>query len=176
MAQAGFALTLNQALPGDGKYSVDQAATPPDPTAAVATQAALLVTAKSAVGTVVTDDTAAFTALDIFGNALVAVTGDSYSNSTHQWTTGGSTGLTHAQVATLMALLNTAITDFKASQAAALTAQTDTNLVTLAGVTTDLASDAVVLLRTTKFTKKNQVRVALRALESYALASSLFTA
>ena len=70
-----------------------------DPVAEAATQTTNLSTASAAVGaadtavgTVVTDLTTAFTAYDVFGAALVAITGDTYSAVTHAWTTGGSTG------------------------------------------------------------------------------------
>ena len=229
MAQVGFALKINQAIPGDGKYSVDVAGVPGD---GVATQAALLVTAKSvvglantAVGTVDTDvdlsvtaaalaDTdvgltvtalaTSFTAIDVFGNALVAITGDSYSNTTHNWTTGGSTGLTHAQVATLMALFNTALTDFVTAQTAntlaktktvlastaatttqtasdlavtaAALAVTDTNLLSFSGVTAVASGDAILLFDTAKFTKINQVRAAVLNLKYQAENSPSFKA
>lgn len=64
------------------------------------------------------DLTTAFTAADTFGAAVIAITGDAYSTTTHQFTTSGSTGLTHAQWVTLAAEYNTAIADFVAAQAA----------------------------------------------------------
>jgi len=147
-----------------------------DPVAEVAVQAALLVTAKAkvvlgdtAVGTVVTDLTTAFTAQDVFGAALVAITGDSYSAVTHQWTNGGATGLTHAQVVTLMALFNTASAAFVTAQTDANTAKTatalavtDTNLVTLVAVTTYLGGNLVLLIDTAVITTSNAVKWATR--------------
>ena len=227
MAQVGFALQLNQALPG-GDYSTDRVPVPGD---AIATQTALLAlavtavqlvdtdvdlavtsattadtaagTADTDVGTTVTDLVAAFTAYDIFGNALVAITGDSYSNTTHQWTTGGSTGLTHAQVVTLMGELNTAITDFITSQTAntaakvaTAAAKTDTaastvavtlvqtnsdlavtavNLPSLSGITAIASGDAMLIFDGTKVTTKNQARITGRRLVDQAANSASFT-
>lgn len=56
----------------------------------------------------VANSAATLAALDVAGAAIVAITGDTYSNVTHQFTFGGATGLTHAQWATNGALLNTA--------------------------------------------------------------------
>ena len=63
-------------------------------------------------GTAATDIAAAFTDYNTFAASLLAITGDTYSTTTHQFTTGGATGLTHAQWATQAALLNTALSDF----------------------------------------------------------------
>lgn len=130
------------------------------------------------VGTVQTDLATAFTAYNIFGNALVAITGDSFSNTTHLWTTGGSTGLTHAQVVTLMGDLNTAITDFITAQTAAGTAKTATALTltdantaktaTAAAKTAAvslvaaLSADAVLVLNLATVTTGNGVRAILK--------------
>lgn len=183
MAQVGFALKLNQALPGND-YSTDRVPVPGD---AIATQTALLATAQTAVTLVQTESDLAMTAVatldtdvdaalvavqlvdtridlavtadatiltdyDIFGAALVAITGDTYSNVTHQWTTGGSTGLTHAQVVTLMALLNTTATAILTAQTATVLTQTGSDLAvtaaTLVQTDSDLAVTAVTLTDT----------------------------
>ena len=93
MTTAAISVTLGTALTGPGGNLTGEYASKAGPSADVAGNAAT-----------------ALTDYDIFGAALVAITGDTYSSVTHQWTTGGSTGLTHAQVVTLMALLNTTAT------------------------------------------------------------------
>jgi hypothetical protein len=145
MAQLAVGLTLGQSIgtPSGPDYPTTQVGNPPDPTAAAAA--------------VVTDLTTAFTAFDVFGNALVAITGDTYSDTTHKWTTGGATGLTHAQVATLMADYNTAITSVVTGLADANTAH--------GGVS---GADMIITFDGTKFTSKNQVLVAGRRLLSWA--------
>lgn len=84
---------------------------------------------------------------DTAGAAIVAITGDTYSNTTHQFTFGGSTGLTHAQWATEGALLNTAIEDIVTAKAA----------IANAG-----AGDLSVSVNTTAFQTKGQLVQALR--------------
>lgn len=54
---------------------------------------------------------------DAVGAAIVAISGDTYSATTHQFTNGGSTGLTSAQLHTQTTALNTALTAFLAGQA-----------------------------------------------------------
>jgi hypothetical protein len=80
--------------------------------------------ADNAVATVVSDDTDTLAALDAFAAAVIAITGDGYA--AHQFTFGGATGLTSAQVHTTFALLNTALTDFLAGQAAGVAAKATT--------------------------------------------------
>lgn len=58
-----------------------------------------------------TDVATALSAFDTAAADVIAITGDTYSNTTHQYTFGGSTGLTYAQWATFGALLNTAVSD-----------------------------------------------------------------
>ncbi len=153
MAQLAVALNLGQSVgtPGGPDYVTTPAAAP------LTSNISTVVTDTAAVST---DLTTAFTALDAFGNALVAITGDTYSSVTHQWTTGGSTGLTHAQVVTLMALFNTASTDF-------ITAQTDATTAHSAAVAANsgiTGADAILIFDTTKFTLKNQVLIVGRRL------------
>jgi hypothetical protein len=83
-------------------------------------------TADTAAGTVVTDLTTVDTDVDTFAAAVIAITGDTYNTTTDQFTFGGATGLTHAQWATVGALLNTALAAFITAQTAATTAKTDT--------------------------------------------------
>lgn len=96
--------------------------------------------ADTKVGTVVTDNTTTLTAIDAFAAAVTAITGDTYTS--HQFTFGGSAGLTHAQVATTFALLNTAITDVLAAQTAANTAKTATALTKTDATTAKAATAA----------------------------------
>lgn len=66
------------------------------------------------------DGPAASTALanfDTAGASIVAITGDTYSSVTHQFTTGGATGITHAQWVTQAGLLNTALANLKTTAA-----------------------------------------------------------
>jgi hypothetical protein len=67
------------------------------------------------VGTVTTNYTSFLSAYDTLAAAIVAISGDTYSATTHQFTTGGSTGLTSAQLHTTMTSLNSAITTFLAA-------------------------------------------------------------
>ena len=53
---------------------------------------------------------------DAVGAAIIAISGDTYSSTTHQFTNGGATGLTSAQLHTQLTALNTAITSFLLSQ------------------------------------------------------------
>jgi hypothetical protein len=78
------------------------------------------------VATVQTDLTTAFTDYNTFAAAVIAITGDTFNTTTHQFTTGGATGLTHAQWATLAALLNTSLSDFVTAQTATTTAASAT--------------------------------------------------
>lgn len=84
---------------------------------------------------------------DIAGAAIVAITGDSYSATTHQFAFGGATGLTHAQWATQGAKINTAINDVVTAKAA----------VASAG-----GGDLSVSVNTTAFRTKGQLVQALR--------------
>lgn len=101
-------------------------------------------TADNDVGTVVTNLTTAFTDLDTAGDAIVAITGDTYSHSTHNFTFGGATGLTHAQWATVGALLNTAFTDFKTAQTNNTTSKTATAAAKTAALLAQTDSDQAV--------------------------------
>lgn len=91
-------------------------------------QPASLKPGSAPAATVVTDVATVLTDYDTFAAALIAITGDTYSTTTKQLTFGGSTGLTHAQVATLGALLNTTMT-------AALVVKADVAGVAAADVT-----------------------------------------
>ena len=69
---------------------------------------------------------------DALAAVIVGVSGDTYSATTHQFTEGGSTGLTSAQLHTAMTSLNAAITAFLAGNvalAAGSLAQTNSVLV-----------------------------------------------
>lgn len=127
MAQLAEAITLGQAIgtAGGPSYVVKRAGMPADPTAALATH---------------------LTAYDAVGAAIIAISGDSYSAVTHQFTNGGATGLTSAQLHTQLTALNAAIASFLSAQAALK------------------AGDAILLLDSTKFTSKNQVWFAVRKL------------
>jgi hypothetical protein len=76
------------------------------------------------VATVQTDLATTLTAWDAVAAAIIAISGDGYT--AHQFTTGGSTGLTSAQLHTIMALMNTALTDHLTSQTAATAALSGT--------------------------------------------------
>lgn len=104
-------------------------------------------TADTAVGTVVTDNTTALAAIDTFAAAVIAITGDTYV--AHQFVFGGATGLTHAQVATTFALLNTAITNFLTAQTDANTAKTATALVKTDAAAVDTGADVTVRIGST---------------------------
>lgn len=147
MAVSAITVTLGVDL-GEGKFN-SKVSYPADPVA-------LATTADTDVGVIVTDMTTAFTAQDIFGNALVAITGDSYSNTTHLWTTGGATGLTHAQVVTLMALFNTASSDFVLAQTAAVAAKAAT-----VAAKAPLGGNLVVLVDTVAITTSNGMKAAV---------------
>lgn len=90
--------------------------------------------ATTAANTANGDITTLINAYKTFAAALIAITGDTFNTGTLQFTSGGSTGLTHAQVATLEADLNTcgtdmltALTDTSTVQTDVATATTDTN-------------------------------------------------
>ncbi len=51
-------------------------------------------------------------AYDAVGAAIIAISGDAYSATTHQFTNSGSTGLTSAQLHTQLTALNAAVTSF----------------------------------------------------------------
>ncbi len=103
---------------------------------------ALATTADTAVALVLTDyDTAAA--------SIVAISGDTYSAVTHQFTTGGATGLTSAQLHTQMALLNTMATALIAAKAATVAAKAP------------LGGNLVVLIDTAVITTSNGVKWAI---------------
>lgn len=133
-------------------------------------------TADTDVGTVVTDFTTAITAYQTFAAALIAITGDTFSNTTNLFTFGGATGLTHAQWATLGAELNTAISDF-------LTAQTDTataKVATAATVTSagQITSGGDVTVRVNSLANvptRTLLKTALDAIQHVIKGSSVMT-
>jgi hypothetical protein len=94
--------------------------------AAIADSGALASAADTAVGVVVADQVTAMTDFDTFAAAVIAITGDTYSGTTKLFTFGGATGLTHAQWATVGALLNTAMGFFVTSQTDTTTAKAAT--------------------------------------------------
>lgn len=88
---------------------------------------------------------AVLTAYDAVAAAIVAITGDTYSAVTHQFTTGGATGLTHAQWATQATALNAVLTSLVA---------------VLAGVS-GTAGDVSVAVTSSAFVTKGQLKAAL---------------
>lgn len=88
---------------------------------------------------------AAIADYDTIAAAICVITGDTYSDTTHHFTTGGATGLTHAQFAT---------------QATALNAVLDALVAAVASV--DGASgDFSVAVNSSAFTTKGQLKAAL---------------
>jgi len=115
-------------------------------------------TADTDVGTVVTNtatvDTDLATVLtdyDAIGAAIVAISGDTYSNTTHQFTTGGSTGLTSSQLHTQMTSLNAMMTAFLTAQTAATTANTNATTAKTATAATVTAAAAIAYSTTADF-------------------------
>lgn len=94
-----------------------------------------------------TDLSTALSDFDTAAAAIIAITGDTYSTVTHQFTFGGATGLTHAQWATVGAQLNTAINDVVTTQ----TASANIN-----------RGDLSVSVNSTAFQSKGQLVQALR--------------
>jgi hypothetical protein len=85
-------------------------------------------TADTNVGTVKTDLATVVSDFNAFAAQVIAVTGDTYNTSTMQFTFGGSTGLTHTQVASFFAYYNTSSTALLTAQTDAATAKTATAL------------------------------------------------
>lgn len=116
------------------------------------TVAADALAADNDVGTVQTDNGLANTAFDTFAAAVIAITGDTYTSATKQFAFGGATGLTHAQWATVGALLNNAMAEYVTAQAALATAKTATALVrtdvTTAQSAAGAAKTATALVKT----------------------------
>lgn len=134
-------------------------------TATVGGTTAAAAAADTAVGVVVTDLTTAFTAFNTCAAAIIAITGDTFNTTTHQFTFGGATGLTHAQWATVGALLNTAMTDFVTAQTDTTTAKTDTAAAAAAG--SGINNDVTVYIgSTTKVPDMNVLRNCLRTIEN----------
>src|ERR1041384_2003792 len=133
--------------------------------------------ADTAVGTVVTDHTTAFTDYDTFAAAVIAITRDTYSGTTKQFTFGGATGLTHAQWATVGALLNTAATDFKTAQTDTNTAKTATALVVTDAAAVDSGADVSVRIGSlTNVGTRTKFAAALDAIRLVVLGSNIMTA
>lgn len=92
-----------------------------------------MATVKANCDTVVTDTTntqttanQAGTDFDTFAAALIAITGDTYNSATKQFTFGGATGLTHAQLAGALGTdLNAIGADIVLAKTRAATAVTD---------------------------------------------------
>lgn len=136
--------------------------------------AALISAADTAVGVVVTDLTTAFTDFNTFAAALLAITGDTFNTTTHQFTFGGATGLTHAQWATLGAQLNTAMTDFVTSQTDNTAAKVATAAAVAGGT---LTADVVVYIGSTaNVPDMNVFRNCLRAIETVVAGSNIIAA
>lgn len=100
-------------------------------------------TADTDVGTVVTDLATTLSAWDAAAAAIIAISGDGYA--AHQFTTGGSTGLTSAQLHTIMGLMNTALTDHLTSQTDANTAKTATTTAKTDAATLKTATAAALV-------------------------------
>jgi len=96
--------------------------------------------------TVVTDLATAVTDYKIPAAAIIAITGDTFNTSTLQFTTGGGTGLTHAQWATIAAELNTFTTASLAAQTAA------------AAVSGSLGADVTIIVNSSTVTSANAFR------------------
>lgn len=122
MATASITATLNQSL-GDGNFNAQG----------------------GRGGDVIGSLTTGFTDFNTFATALIAITGDTYSTTTHQFTFGGATGLTHAQWATLGALLNTAAADFNT-------------------VNSGLSGDATLTINLANVTTLNKFKAVVRAI------------
>lgn len=133
-------------------------------------------TADNAVATVQTDNTAANSAFDIFAAAIIAITGDTYNSTTKQFTFGGATGLTHAQIATNFALLNTAMTDYLASQTDLATAKAATATAKTQATTVKTDVDAVVTSLATAKTATALAKTDALALSTAAVAADLTAA
>lgn len=117
------AQTAASAADGDMATLVTDLATDVTNTTIADNDAAIDVTNTGAVNT---DLTTAFSDYDTVAAAIIAITGDTYNSSTHQFTFGGATGLTHAQWAgaSIGVALNAALTAFVTAQTAATTAST----------------------------------------------------
>lgn len=133
-------------------------------------------TADANVATVQTNEATAFTDYNTFAAALIAITGDTYNTTTHQFTTGGATGLTHAQWVTLAALLNTSLADFNTAKTSTDTAKTATALVKtdIAAVAVDIGLTATAL--TTSKTATALTKTDATALSTAAVAADLAAA
>jgi hypothetical protein len=159
----GAALTTAQTDVGTTDTAIDAAVTAAG-TADTATGTAQtdVGTTDTAIDAVVSDNTTTLSDIDSFAAAVIAITGDTYV--AHQFVFGGGTGLTHAQVATTFALLNTAITAFLAGQTAALTAQTDSDAAVAAVGTAKTDTAAALVAATTAQTDSDAAVAAVNLL------------
>lgn len=161
MAVSAIAVTLGVDL-GEGKFnsSIGYAA---DPVAAVTTQAALLVTAKAKVvlaqtasDTVVANAVSYAALAATFATALGVCVSDGAS-PTQAHVTTANTAYT-----ALAAAYDTLSTDITTLDTAVDLAVTDTNLVTLAALTTALGSNVIVLIDTAVITTGNAYKWAIQ--------------
>jgi hypothetical protein len=137
----------------------------------------LNTTADTAAGTSVTNATTADTDVgttgtdfDAFAAALIAITGDTYNSTTKQFTFGGATGLTHAQLAgALGTALNLVGSDQVTAKAATATAKTQATTVK-----TDV--DAVVTSLTTAKTATALTKTNANLLSTTTVATDLTNA
>jgi hypothetical protein len=113
----------------------------------------VLVATATDLGTGKTNLASFLTAYDAVGAAIVAISGDSYSATTHQFTNGGSTGLTSAQLHTELTALNSAITTFLAG-----------NTIVAAFPTT---ADFVLAWLSTHSPTRKDVLMAMKSFENY---------
>jgi hypothetical protein len=125
------------------------------------TDAATVVTdttnADTDAGTVVTDIATTGTDFDTFAAALIAITGDTYNSTTKQFTYGGATGLTHAQIA---GALGTDLNAIGAAIVAAATAAATAKTATAAAVTAAGTAKTATALTVTDATPLSTATIA----------------
>lgn len=117
-------------------------------------------TMNTPVFTVQTDINTVLSDYDTLAAAIAVITGDTYSAVTHQFTFGGSTGLTHAQWAgaSIGQALNTAVSVL-------LTAQTDA--ATALSGTANSGSDLEVHIKTASNPTQTDAVLTMQAIERY---------
>lgn len=162
---------------------------------AAATNLSQVSDADAKVGTTNTD-------FDAFAAALIAITGDTYNTTTNQFTFGGATGLTHAQIAgalgtalnlvgadivtakassaaaktqatTLKANTATVLTDASTTKTATATAKTDVNLLSTSAVAADLTSSQTIIASANVYIQTDGTIVTNVALLNGALVNAL---
>ena len=119
----------------------------------------VLVATGTDLGTGKTDLSTFLSDYDAVGAAIVAISGDTYSATTHQFTNGGSTGLNSTQLHTQLTALNTAITAFLAGQ-------------TIVSAFPTTADFVLAILATNTPTRKDAIR-AMEAIKNYLLSDGV---